>query len=128
MFVKNRWPPMSKRNPWWRIVWARPPTCVSCSKTIVGTPRRVRSYAAVSPAGPAPITTTGALADDDMGARIEGRPWRPHYSRPSDERQIGARADRGGSAPVGRVPARADRSAHGAHGARRVERADRRAG
>src|SRR5262249_61503471 len=34
---------------------------------MVGTPRRVRSYAAVSPAGPAPMTTTGSAAVTNMG-------------------------------------------------------------
>src|SRR5262249_34521047 len=49
------------------MVFARPPTCVSPSKTMVGTPRRVRSYAAVRPAGPAPMTTTGSSAETDIG-------------------------------------------------------------
>ena len=55
--VKKRWPPMSKRNPLYSTVRAMPPTCPSFSRTMGERPRRARTYAAVSPAGPPPMTT-----------------------------------------------------------------------
>ena len=56
--VKKRWPPMSKRQPSRTAVLLMPPTTWSASRMVDATPRLVRTYAAVRPAGPAPITTT----------------------------------------------------------------------
>ena len=56
-FVKNRCPPMSKRQPSRSAVRLMPPTTVSDSRIVDGTPRLVSTYAAVSPAGPAPMMT-----------------------------------------------------------------------
>src|SRR5919198_962027 len=63
-FVKNRCPPMSKRKPLYSTVRAMPPTCESFSNTWTGCPCAASRYAAVRPAGPAPMTTWGAREDD----------------------------------------------------------------
>src|SRR6266511_6159423 len=57
-FVKKRWPPMSNRQPSRIAVRLMPPTTVSDSRTVDVTPRLVSMYAAVRPAGPAPMMTT----------------------------------------------------------------------
>ena len=54
---------MSKRQPSRSAVWLIPPTTLSASSTVAGTSRFVSMYAAVSPAGPAPITTIAVPAD-----------------------------------------------------------------
>src|SRR5689334_83882 len=51
---------MSKRNPLYSTVRAMPPTCASCSTTRTGRPWVTSWYAAVRPAGPAPMIMTGA--------------------------------------------------------------------
>src|SRR3954452_24322594 len=57
--VKKRWPPMSNRQPSRSTVRLIPPTTESASRTVEVMPYRVTSsYAAVSPAGPAPMITT----------------------------------------------------------------------
>ena len=56
--VKNRCPPISKRNPLYSTVRARPPTVLSASSTVTWWPLPARRYAAVRPAGPAPQITT----------------------------------------------------------------------
>src|SRR5688572_32012862 len=61
---------MSNLKPLYSTLRARPPTCASCSRTTTGTPRRVSSYAAVRPAGPAPMTTTGASDGDTNGWEV----------------------------------------------------------
>ena len=59
--VKNRCPPMSKRQPSRSTVRLIPPTTSSASKTRTGSPCRSSSYAAVSPAGPAPMIDGAVL-------------------------------------------------------------------
>src|SRR5215831_8125900 len=49
---------MSKRHPSRSAVRLMPPTTVSASRTVDVTPRLVSTYAAVRPAGPAPMMTT----------------------------------------------------------------------
>ena len=58
--MKNRWPPMSKRHPSRSTERLIPPTTVSSSTTTTGSPDWASWRAAVRPAGPPPITTTGA--------------------------------------------------------------------
>jgi len=55
--VKKRCPPMSKRQPSRSAVRLMPPTIASPSSTVTGTLRWTSCYAAVSPAGPAPMAT-----------------------------------------------------------------------
>jgi len=55
--VKKRCPPISKRQPSAVAVRLIPPTTVSDSSTVLCTPRLFRTYAAVRPAGPAPMIT-----------------------------------------------------------------------
>ena len=59
--VKKRWPPMSNRQPSRSTVRLIPPTTVSSSTTTTGSPASASWRAAVSPAGPAPMTTTGPI-------------------------------------------------------------------
>src|SRR3954447_18806988 len=77
--VKNRWPPMSKRQPSRTAVRLIPPTTRSASSSVGFTPRLVSMYAAVSPAGPAPMMTTScatscapsrAAASPDAGSGV----------------------------------------------------------
>src|ERR1044072_2606931 len=51
---------MSKRKPLYSTVCASPPTRSFASITVTGTPSSADWKAAVRPAGPAPMTTTGA--------------------------------------------------------------------
>ncbi len=55
--VKKRWPPMSMRQSPKRAVREMPPTTSSASSTTLVRPCLANSYAAVSPAGPAPMIT-----------------------------------------------------------------------
>src|SRR5262249_15598489 len=57
ILVKNRCPPISKRKPLYWAVREIPPTMSSPSSTVTAWPSLARRYAAVRPAGPAPITT-----------------------------------------------------------------------
>src|SRR5205823_10617273 len=67
--VKKRWPPMSKRQPSRSAVRLIPPTTVSASSTVEVTPRLFNMYAAVRPAGPAPMMSTlGADRSPAAGA------------------------------------------------------------
>ena len=52
--VKNRCPPMSKRQPSRSTVRLMPPTTLSCSTMTTGSQASASRYAAVSPAGPPP--------------------------------------------------------------------------
>src|SRR5688572_27545984 len=47
-----------------------PPTVSSASSTVTGTPAFANTYAAVSPAGPAPITTTCSSGRSGAGRRL----------------------------------------------------------
>ena len=59
LLLKNLCPPMSKRNPPLLTVRAIPPTYSgSFSRTVTSMPASRAPQAAVSPAGPAPTTTT----------------------------------------------------------------------
>src|SRR5262249_21734012 len=75
----NRCPPMSKRQPSRTAVRLIPPTTASDSSTVGATPRFVSMYAAVSPAGPAPMMTTSCSADGSgwgvgsLTGRVSGR-------------------------------------------------------
>src|ERR671916_2626736 len=72
--VKNRWPPMSNRQPSRSTVRLIPPTTSSASSTVTSTRARASSWAAVRPAGPPPtITTSGPLS----AAGISHRPRAP---------------------------------------------------
>src|SRR5262245_61318454 len=73
--VKKRWPPMSKRHPLRTAVRLIPPTTLSASRTVGATPRLVSMYAAVRPAGPAPMMTTSwSFVLSDVGvASLTGR-------------------------------------------------------
>ena len=68
--VKNRWPPMSKRQPSRTTVRLIPPTTSSDSRMVTpaARPALASMYAAVRPAGPAPMTTT----DRSPGGRGAG--------------------------------------------------------
>lgn len=59
---KKRCPPISNRKSLYRAVFEIPPTYLeSASKTQTERPFLARRYAAVSPAGPAPITTVSTF-------------------------------------------------------------------
>src|SRR5690242_13921053 len=57
---------MSKRHPSRTAVRLMPPTTTSDSSTVDVAPRFESMYAAVSPAGPAPITTISCGRSDDV--------------------------------------------------------------
>ena len=59
----QRWLPMSTRTPSTSMLPAIPPTRDAASWTTTDRPARASRQAAISPAGPAPITTTSALTD-----------------------------------------------------------------
>ena len=59
----RRWLPMSTRTPSTSMLPAIPPTRDAASWTTTDRPARASRHAAISPAGPAPITTTSELTD-----------------------------------------------------------------
>ena len=67
--VKKRCPPTSKRHPSRSTVREIPPTTSSASSTTGRRPARTNSYAAVSPAGPAPMTTTSSARSPTKPAK-----------------------------------------------------------
>src|SRR5256885_4200654 len=78
-FVKKRWPPRSNRKPSISTVFARPPPCRSASSTTALWPALPSTYAAVSPAGPAPRTNVVSsilmrLSTAHVYDRLEGLP------------------------------------------------------
>src|ERR1019366_687821 len=82
--VKNRCPPMSKRQPSRSTVRLMPPTTLSCSTMTTGSQAPASRYAAVSPAGPPPMTTTGAAptppGDPDGAPEAAAMPSAPASS------------------------------------------------
>src|SRR5436305_14559448 len=71
-FETKRWPPMSKWKPLYLAVREMPPTYSgSASRTVTGTFFFERRYAAVSPAGPAPMIATFVWVSMSAGGTSE---------------------------------------------------------
>src|SRR4051812_23912588 len=99
--VKNRWPPMSKRQPSRWAVREMPPTMSSASMIVLGTPCLWNWNAAVRPAGPAPMTTTswsvsGVVAAGlvELSGIAEGPSWGVDAGRAGWVRSVTTLPDR----------------------------------
>ena len=84
--VKNRWPPMSKRHPSRSTVRLIPPTTESASRTVAVAPALESMYAAVRPAGPAPMITTDSGAATLVPSLHQERSGPRRYRVPGDRR------------------------------------------
>src|SRR4051794_40958038 len=107
--VKNRCPPMSNRQPSRSTVRLIPPTTVSASNTVAGTPRRVSSWAAVRPAGAG--AREAAFRGGFGGGGAGAPPARPPGPRPTPP--AGGERGGGGQGPSKDVSAGRASSATG---------------
>src|SRR3954447_608437 len=112
-FVKNRWPPMSKRQPSRSAVRLMPPTTLSPSRTVEAMPDLLSWYAAVRPAGPAPTMTTSWrwpfwVSDSLIGSSGSGPGQPSTAAHAGGARQSGPR-DRVGPGLVADYPISAHR-------------------